>query len=149
MDNAYTALLNATPQAYPKNTSDVQQAAPVISGSYSLGKEGDIIVDMYPSSSDSGYSFHLSGLVTGNGTASTVTPSPLGNSGLYILFPAGFHGSVTWVISLPNTKGPDYVAKYSAYQAALQTKDQSIANANAAVTQAESNLNVVAAAARP
>lgn len=147
--NAYSALLNSTPQAYPLNTDAVQQTPPTISGSYTLGKEGDIIIEMYPSSADSGYSFRLSGLVSGTGSASSITPAPLGNSGLYILFPQGFHGSVTWVVSIPNTKASNYIKNYNDYQTALQTQTQATATANAAVEQAQSNLQVVVAAARP
>lgn len=148
VQNAYSALLNATPQAYPE-TGGVEQDAPAILGSYSLGKEGTITLETYPSSAESGYSFRLSGLVTGGGTVSSVTPQPLGNSGLTILFPTGYNGSRTWSITLPNTKAPDYVAKYNAYQTAKQTQSQANATADAAVAQAESNLNVTAAAARP
>lgn len=148
VDNAYTALLNATPQAYPK-TGGVEQDAPTISGSYTLGKEGSITVETYSSNANSGYSFRLSGLVTGVGTVSSITPQPLGNSGLTILFPAGYNGQRTWVITLPNTNAPDYSAKQSAYQAALQTQTQSAATQDAAVAQAEATMNVTVAAARP
>lgn len=148
VDNAYTALLNATPQAYPQ-TGGAEQDAPVISGSYGLGKEGSIIVETYPSGTESRYSFRMSGLVTGVGTVSSVNPQPLGNSGLTILFPAGYNGSRIWVIDLPNKKAPDYAAKYSAYQAALQTQTQTAATQDAAVAQAEATMNVTVAAARP
>jgi len=148
--NAYAALLNATPQAYPENSDNtLGQTAPTVSGSYTLGKEGDITIEVYTSASDSGYSFRLSGLVSGTGTVSTDTPQPLGNSGLYIQFPVGYHGDLNWIVSIPNTKASDYIAKYNAYQTALQTQTQTLATADAAVQQAESNLNVTAAAARP
>jgi len=148
VESAHDALLNATPQAFPQG-GGTEVDAPIISGSYTLGKEGDIVVDVYPSSAESGYSFHLSGLVTGTGNGSTVTPQPLGNSGLTILFPTSYHGSRTWVISIPNKNAPDYVTKYNAYQTALQNRTQTIATTEAAVAQAESSLNNVVAAARP
>jgi len=148
--NAYAALLNATPQAYPKNPDNtLGQSAPTVSGSYTLGKEGDITIEVYTSGSDSGYSYRLSGLVSGTGTVSTDTPQPLGDSGLYIQFPVGYHGDLDWIVSLPNTKASDYITKYNAYQTALQTQKQANATADAAVAQAESNLNVTAATARP
>ena len=149
VENAYTALLNSTPQAYPQEGDALDKTAPIISGSYTLGKEGDIVIDLYSSSAESGYSYRLSGLVTGTESASTITPTPLGNSGLYVLFPEGFRSNVTWVISIPNMKAPDYIAKYNAYQAALQAKSQAIAMADAAIAQAEANLQVVVAVARP
>jgi HlyD family secretion protein len=56
---------------------------------------------------------------------------------------------LNWIVSIPNTKASDYIAKYNAYQTALQTQTQTLATTDAAVQQAESNLNVTAAAARP
>ncbi len=147
--NAYAALLNSTPQAYPEDAKDADQPAPQISGSYRLGKEGTIVVDMYRSASDTGYSFNLSGLVSGTGTASAVTPQPLGDSGLYILFPEQIHSEETWLVTLPNTKAADYVTNYNAYRSARQAQTQAVATADAAVTEAESKLAVVAATARP
>ncbi|MES2225644.1 MAG: biotin/lipoyl-binding protein [Patescibacteria group bacterium] len=147
--NAYTSLLNATPQALTNNPGNLDDAPPTITGSYTLGKEGDIIVETYGSGADSGVSFRVSGLVTGGGSVTTLTPEALGNSGLYIQFPEGARAGRTWIISLPNTKAPDYITKYNAYQAALQAHDQVIASAKAALDQAQSNLGVVVQAARP
>ncbi len=150
VDTAYTALLNVSPQAYPQDAQqDANKTAPVISGSYLLGKEGSIMVETYASGALSGYSFRVSGLAEGVGDVSNVTPQPIGNSGLYITFPQGVHSHTMWVIGLPNTKAGDYVAKYNAYQAALQAKQQAAANADAAVKQAQAHLSVVAASARP
>ncbi len=147
--NAYNSLLNATPQAYTNNPGNLDDQPPTVSGSYILGKEGDIIVETYSSGADSGVSFRVSGLTTGTAAVTTLTPEALGDSGLYIQFPEGARANRTWVISLPNTKASDYITKYNAYQTAKQTHDQAIATAKAGLDQAQSNLNVVVATARP
>lgn len=149
VENAYMSLLNSTVEAYPQDSENVIEKPPTITGSYLLGKEGQIVVEMYRSNADSGYSLRLSGLVSGNGIASTITPQPIGNSGLYIQFPNGIKRSETWIITLPNAKAPDYVTKYNAYQTALRTKEQVLATTDAAVAQAEANLNTVVSSARP
>lgn len=123
--NAYSKLLNSTPQALPlKGTNDY--AAPVITGTYNLNKEGTINVKTYLST-NGGSGFNLSGLVTGSGTVATTTPQPLGNSGLYITFPTTVDANVLeWVITIPNTKAPDYLTNYSAYKAALAESESQI-----------------------
>ncbi len=152
VENARMALLNVTPTAHREDSS-IQgietDDVPTITGSYTLGKEGDIIIETYASAARSGLSFHMSGLVTGTESGSAITPQPLGNSGLYITFPEGARANQTWIVSLPNELAPDYITKLNAYQSALQERTQAIATAEAAVRQAESNLNVVLATTRP
>ncbi len=150
VQNAYTALLNVSPQAYPeKIDSTEEEEAPKITGSYTLGKEGNIIVKTYASAAQSGLSYRTSGLVEGTESAFIITPQPLGNSGLYIQFPKDARANRTWIISLPNKKATDYVTRESAYQSALQTKNQTIATAQSTVSQAEANLASVVSSARP
>lgn len=148
--NAYTALLNVSPQAYPEDIGSAQEEeAPKITGSYTLGKEGDIIVKTYASNAPSGLSYRTTGLVEGTESAFIITQQPLGNSGLYIQFPEGARVNRTWIISLPNKKATEYVTRESAYQSALQTQQQTIATAQLAVNQAEANLASVVSSARP
>ena len=117
VDNAYQNLLNSTPEAVPEDgTSDY--AAPTISGTYTLGKEGVIKLSMYYSSG--GRSFTLSGLVEGTGSVDTVTPQPIGNSGLYITFSKDSNSDISdWIIEIPNKKAPDYLTNSNAYQSTV------------------------------
>lgn len=126
--NAYDKLLNSTPQALPlSGTKDY--SAPTISGTYSLNKEGVINIKTYLAT-NGGSGFNVSGLVTGNGVVTTTTPQPIGNSGLYITFAKTVDPDVSeWVINIPNTKAPDYLANYSAYQQALAQSESSIEQA--------------------
>jgi HlyD family secretion protein len=117
INNAYQNLLNSTPEAVPEEEED-NYIAPTISGTYNIGKEGKITIETYNSSG--GTSYTLSGLTTGTGLANTITPQPLGNSGLYIKFPSDPSTlSTNWVIEIPNKKASNYLANYNAYQSAL------------------------------
>lgn len=117
INNAYQNLLNSTPEALPED-GDSDYSAPVISGTYSLGKEGKIYLKMYYSSG--GRSFTISGLTEGTGSVDTIIPQPIGNSGLYIKFPSDSDSDISdWVIEIPNKNAPDYLANYNAYQATL------------------------------
>ncbi len=140
INNAYQNLLNSTPEAIPENEED-NYTAPTISGTYNLGKEGKIIIETYNSSG--GTSYTLSGLTTGTGLANTITPQPLGNSGLYIKFPSDQSAlSTDWVIEIPNKNAPDYLLNYNNYQA-------TIAGAKSAIDQREAELAITQSKARP
>ncbi|HXK38002.1 MAG TPA: biotin/lipoyl-binding protein [Candidatus Paceibacterota bacterium] len=145
--NAYFNLLNSTVQAFPANdTSDY--LAPVISGTYNLGKEGTINLKFFHSTG--GISFYATGMATGTGQINMINEQPIADSGLYIKFT----GDKTiqyenWTITLPNKKAPNYLANYNAYQSALRVKEQMVADASAALDQAKSILAAKQAAARP
>ncbi|NVN97355.1 biotin/lipoyl-binding protein, partial [Candidatus Nomurabacteria bacterium] len=80
VNSAYQNLLNSKPEAVPKDgTSDY--TAPVISGTYTLGKEGVINLKSYYSVG--GTSYVVSGLTNGSGASNTISAQPLGDSGLY------------------------------------------------------------------
>ncbi len=139
IDNAYQNLLNSTPEAVPNEEED-NYIAPTISGTYNLGKEGKIIIETY--SSSGGTSYRLSGLTSGTGLANTITPQPLGNSGLYIKFPSDQNTmSTDWVIEIPNKKAPDYLLNYNNYQA-------TITQAKSAIDQRTAELALKKAPAR-
>jgi HlyD family secretion protein len=124
--NAYAALLNANPEAVPTNTATATNfTAPVISGNYTLGQEGDINLDVHSSGKSNGY-FSISGLVSGIGTISTVDPQPIGTSGLYIEFPSIDQTVTQWTISIPNVKASNYLSAYNAYQDAQQSYQNAI-----------------------
>lgn len=147
--NAYFNLLNSTIQAFPSNdTSDY--IAPVISGTYNLGREGKIDLNFFYSSGGSGVAFSAKGLATSTGQINTINEQPIGDSGLYIKFAGNKDIQYQdWTITIPNKKAPNYLANYNAYQSALRVRDQMIADASAALLQAQSVLAAKQAAARP
>jgi HlyD family secretion protein len=125
VQNAYQNLLNSTPEAVPED-GDSNYTAPIISGTYKLGKEGKMSISTYYSSG--GASFTVKGLTEGTSTIDAVTPQPIGNSGLYIKFPENYNdiGSTEWVIEIPNKSSADYLANYNAYQLALSQSKSAI-----------------------
>ena len=123
--NAYENMLNSTIEAVPED-GDSDYTAPIISGTYNLGKEGTIKISSYYSSG--GTSFNVTGLTNGTGLSNMITAQPIGNSGLYIKFPNNTNINVTdWIIEIPNKKASDYLANYNAYQSALSQAKSLIA----------------------
>jgi len=147
VDSAYRNLLNSTPEALPaNNTSDY--VAPTISGNYTLGKEGNIYINIYYTGG--GPKFSVSGIANGDGAVTSTTPQAIGNSGLYIKFPSITNINVSdWVISIPNKKASNYITNYNAYQSALESEKRLVAVAGASLDQANSALNLKASSARP
>lgn len=146
VQNAYHNMLNSTPEATPKDGEE-DFVAPIISGSYTLGREGNIYIEAYRSSG--GVSYEVSGLTTGSGSSNTIIAQPIGNSGLFIKFPENWDLSVKdWVIEIPNKKASSYLTNYSAYQSAIKTKESAIASAEASVAQRQAEYNLKIASAR-
>jgi len=143
--NARRGLLNSGFMA----VSDSQfssDTAPTISGTYLKDTEGQIVIEEY--SSSGGSSFKTSGLVTAYGIISITTPQPIGDTGLYIKY-ASTNNSTKWIVNIPNIESAGYLASYNAYQAALSTRTQVVANAEAALSQANSALTLKQSSARP
>jgi HlyD family secretion protein len=145
VSNAYSSLLNSTPEAIPENGTGTY-TPPTITGNYVLGKEGTIKITMYNSSNPT---FNASGLVNATGAISTTSPQPIGNSGLYIQFPSNTNFSVsTWLIQLPNKKAINYTTNYNAYQSALQAQDSNLSSAQSLIDQRTAELALKKAGAR-
>lgn len=149
IQNSYSNLLNSTPEAVP--TSGITDStSPTISGNYSLGKEGDIVINTY--TTGGGSSFSVSGLTSGNGTVTTTTPQPIGDSGLYIKFPSTTNinpNGSGWTISIPNKKASNYLTNLNVYESAVQTRTQTLATLQAILDQANASLTALVAQARP
>jgi len=144
--NAYANLLNSTLVA--KSNSDISLPSPSITGTYVKNIEGTITISVN-SGGQNGY-FIVGGLVSGTGVVSTTTSEPILDTGLYIEFPAqSSYVGTSWEIDIPNTIAPNYLVNKNTYQTSLQTKNQAIANAQAALDQANASLTALAATARP
>lgn len=145
VSNAYNTLLSSSLQARSIGQDDSN--APVITGTYTCGKEGSYEIDPYVSGSTSSYSFNYSGLETGAQIASTSAPEPLGTCGLFIQFTPGFYTSTKWTIAIPNTTSSSYVANKNAYDLAVTTRDQVLSQLAANLGQGgTSDANVAKAA---
>lgn len=145
--NSYKNLLNSALAAKPDNDNSL--APPALSGAYVKSAEGTIVFTVYQAG-DGGY-LNLSGLAGGTTKVSSNIPQPLSDTGLYIEFPSSYsaYQGTTWRIAIPNQTAPNYLTNYNTYQSALQTKDQAIAGAQAALDQANASLALLVTAARP
>jgi RND family efflux transporter MFP subunit len=144
--NAYNNLLNSTPEALPSG-GESDYTAPTISGNYNKEKEGEITISIYYTGD--GLKFSVNGIVSGSGNVTTTTPQPIGDSGLYIIFPSTTVINTTkWIITIPNTKATDYLTNYNAYQAALKTQESALGTAQALIDQREAELSVKQSTAR-
>lgn len=133
---AYQNLLNSTPEAVPSDGTQ-NYIAPIISGNYTLGKEGIINLHFYYSSG--GISFSASGLTAGTGMSNSIISEPIGDSGLYLTSTSNTVDTADWIIEIPNEKAPNYLANYNAYQLALDNRDKAIADAQASVGTSDSS----------
>lgn len=129
VENAYRALLNEDLQAYSLDEGD-EAIAPTISGTYLGSQEGEYIMSVYSSGTNSGFSFNLSGLETGFAEVFTNNPGPLGEDGLFVMFDEdGRYSRTDWVVPIPNTRSANYTAKKNAYDQAVATRAKVIAEA--------------------
>ena len=144
--NADTNLLNSIIVA--TLDGDTSITPPSITGTYTEGTEGTLTFTVNQTG-NTGY-ITFSGLASGTADASTTVPEPIGNTGLYIEFSSiAPYAGTTWNINIPNTNAANYLANYNAYQSALQTQSQAVANAQSALDQANASLSALVSAARP
>lgn len=101
--------------------------APAVSGTYACDAEGTYTVEVYRSASLSGYSYRVSGLEQGGGTAYTDQPGILGTCGLRLQFDGGAnYSNSTWTISIPNKSSATYTTYKNAYDGALVTRAKTL-----------------------
>ncbi len=143
--NAYQTLLNSSVEAFSVSTSN-SESAPVITGTYVLGKEGDITIFTYQGGGS--WYFNTYGLLSVGGVVSTTTPQPIGDSGLYIKFSVTPASQAEWIISIPNKKASDYLTNYNAYKNDIEEQNGIVGVAESLVDQRRAELNLKKAAAR-
>jgi len=112
-------------QAYPIDELTRSITPPVISGTYVGTQEGEYKIEIYKSNSESGYSYNLSGLESGRGSAYSKQSGSFGTKGLFIRFTEGTnYQDTTWIIPVPNTRSSSFVSRKSAYENARTLRDQ-------------------------
>jgi multidrug efflux pump subunit AcrA (membrane-fusion protein) len=146
--NAHRTLLNSTFSAQPTTDSNTL-TPPTISGTYTGDQEGTITITAH-SSGNTGY-VTFTGLVSGTANMSSTTPQQVGTTGLSILFPTNqtYNSDSSWTVAVPNTLAANYLSNSNAYQQALQTQSQVLAQDQAAVDQAQATLTALVTTARP
>lgn len=129
VSNAYNTLLSDGLEGVPdKQTSNY----PIISGTYTCGKEGYYELDPYKSSdNDSGYSINFSGLESGIISVKYETPVQLGNCGLQIKWVKSdsyFDDHIKWTIEIPNTRSAKYLINKNAYDLARANREKTLSD---------------------
>ncbi|MFA5936613.1 MAG: HlyD family efflux transporter periplasmic adaptor subunit [Candidatus Paceibacterota bacterium] len=135
----YQALLNTSIVAVSTSSLSDTQTAPTISGTYIKNQEVVININIYQTGDGayfSAYSIPV-GIVNGGGPVTTVTPQPIGDSGLYIKFASASSSQPIWKITLPNKSATTYNANYTAYQDAIESQKET--NDSADLTIAQNN----------
>jgi HlyD family secretion protein len=110
---------------------------PIISGSYTGTVDGSYVIRVYASGASNGASFNYSGLESGTESVTTNTDVPLGTHGLFIRFPesasvSSYVNSV-WTVEIPNTRWSGYENALKEYRTTLETRNKTIADAQANV----------------
>lgn len=148
VQNAYRTLLSTDLQAIPEN-KDGDYTAPEITGTFTCEDGGSYLLDVYRSSTKSGYSFRLSGLESENYPAHTEAPGPIGTCGLSVQFTEGDqYGNSEWTIEIPNTESSMYATNLNAYNLAIIQEQNAIEAAEDALRSAEQNLTLETAKPR-
>lgn len=138
LENLRKILLSSDIEARTENINN-EDTPPSIYGNYVCDKEGQYTVELYKSSSESGYSFRLSGLEEGVFKISSEKYSKLGDCGLFILLnPDESYGNEKWIIDIPNTRGSSYLTNLNAYTLANEQKYKLISEAENNLLLAES-----------
>lgn len=128
---------------------DRRAVVPTISGTYNGTDSGEYEIFFDDFNDYNAMQVTFSGLEKGTAMGRDV-PQPFGTRGLMIAFPdVDYKIEDQWTVEIPNTSGANYTANLNAYQAAVQTRDQSVAAAEAALEQAQAALALKAAATRP
>ncbi len=135
VENAYNTMLSSGLEG----TANMQDSnTPVISGTYSCGKEGMYVLKPYSSGdSDSEFSFNYSGLENGTAGVKYNNSVPLGTCGLQVKFlhMTTFNPSVIWTINIPNTKSSMYLTNKNAYNLAVTTREKILADLSTTIGQ--------------
>jgi HlyD family secretion protein len=141
VSNSLRAYLNSDTSAIPSQSNLSSLGTPSISGSYGGTDQGSYTITIY--NTGDGLKFTVSGFDPANGgLINSISPQALGTKGLYIQFlsPNNVRAGDSWTVTIPNTQADNYLANYNAYQTALQTQSQTIANAQAQVDSAQAGL---------
>ncbi len=114
---------------------------PVISGVFRGLEEGEYRITLYRSQADSGYSFRYKTDLEedGFGRVSTITPQPLGDLGLKIIFPKNFARDVNveWVVEIPNKDSSAYPKLRQTYENVKDNKEKTLIDLERGLKEAE------------
>jgi len=145
VENAYQTLLSSGLEGTPsKQTAN----KPIISGTYTCGKEGSYILAPYASAdSDTRYSFKYSGLEDGITSVKYENSIPLGECGLQIKWSVldSLDNSIKWTVDIPNTKSSVYLTYKNAYELAKANREKVLSDLATTIGSGDSKISVAKA----
>jgi HlyD family secretion protein len=137
IENAYRALLSNDLEAISLKYNE-DATSPTISGTYTCEDTGAYTINIFNSSSASGYSYNLSGLESGTAVASTDQPIAIGRCGLRMqLDKESVYGNSEWTITVPNTASPSYITNLNTYSLVRSQAESAITLAEQEVVVAQ------------
>lgn len=120
VENAHNNLLNSTFELVSNDSLTERSTKPTISGNYILKKEGIINIKTY--GAGSGIYMSTEGLINDARSVNTLSNVPLGDTGLFINFPATTTSSMSWTLEIPNKNASNYISNKNNYEQALRTQ---------------------------
>jgi len=145
VENAYQTLLSSGLEGIPsKQTLN----KPIISGTYTCGKEGSYILEPYASAdSDTRYSFKYSGLEEGVTSVKYENSISLGECGLQIKWSVPDHldNSIKWTVDIPNTKSSVYLSYKNAYELAKANREKVLSDLATTIGNGNDKISVAKA----
>ena len=145
--NAEQALLNASLQAYATE-GNRNSPIPTITGTYLSDETGEYRIDLYRSSTGSGYSARYTGLENGVLSFEAFdSATPLGSRGLFISLPEpttnsyGTQSQIEYRIPVPNPSGATYQTAFNTLNQAKATRNRTIEQAQAEVERFKAEEN--------
>lgn len=139
--DAYTDFLNADLELEPMDRNDEGENKPQVIGYYNSDVEGELFIDIYASSSESGLSFRYDGLYSGTETIYLNTPVEIGDTGIELIFTESVKANAEWKLSLPNIYSSSYSQNRENYDEAIIELDKRILQLETDLKNAQQSLS--------
>ncbi|MCA9363342.1 efflux RND transporter periplasmic adaptor subunit [Candidatus Kaiserbacteria bacterium] len=139
----YRDFLNKNLEVVPhSDRSDIldDRTEPTLSGRYVSDIEGQYVIELYSSGSDSGFSYRVSGLESMIGPVIFGKAVNLGTRGLKIIFPNDTKVNDKWVVYVPNTEIATYPESLADYEDNIADLEKNIADAKVNLTNTKQDL---------
>ncbi|MCA9358704.1 hypothetical protein KC926_00675 [Candidatus Kaiserbacteria bacterium] len=144
IEDAYRDFLNEDLEAaahQDRYTALYDRVEPALSGRYVSDIQGQYVIEVYNSGSDSGLSFRVSGLESMTEPLIFGKAINLGTRGLKITFPNGSRGNDKWVVYVPNTEIATYGETKSDYEKTVSNLEKTISDTKVSLANAEQELD--------
>lgn len=143
LEDAYRNFLNEDLEVLAhkdRSSSLSNRSEPTLSGRYVGTEEGNYVLEVYTSGSESGYSYRITGLESMTGSVIFDKAVVLGTQGLKINFPRDTKNNDKWIIYVPNTQIATYSETKKAYEEIVANLKKTVADAKVSLANGEQEL---------